>query len=390
MGNSEAKPAVNRDAFPSPLQEYSVIYTDRSLNLMAKPFTETMQRLSGYLKKAYNTDNCVIIPGSGSYGMEAIARQLAVGEHVVVLRNGYFSYRWSDIFERCDIPASCTVLKGSPVDDGPTPYFQPHDLESACATIRAERPKVVFAPHVETSTGILLTPEYIKGIADATHEVGGLFVLDGIAAGTMWVDMAATGADVYLTAPQKGWTSPASCGVIMLSSRARAVVEVRNSNSMVLSVKDWMGVMDEYEAGGFAYFTTLPTDSLVTFENMAAQTVEHGLEKAKTDLVELGTKVRAKLEARGYKSVAAPGWQSPGVVVSYTNDYGIVGKLKANGVQVATGVPLKLGEKPPPETRWRIGLFGLDKLKNIDGTVKDLMLGLDRAVGPKNAMVSKL
>lgn len=366
--------------FPSPLKEYSVIYTDRAMNLMAAPFTEHMQQLSSALKTAYNADHTCLIPGAGHFAMEAVARQFAQGEKVMVLRNGFFSFRWSAIMEQCDTAASITVLKSAPTSDDHNPHFAPPSIESVVAKIREEKPAVFFAPHVETSAGILLNDEYVKAVGQAVHEHGGLFVLDGIAAGTVWCDMKALDVDVYITAPQKGWSGPASVGVAMLTDRARKISEGRpTSSSFVLDLNKWLGVMDTYEAGGFMYYTTLPTDALVIFNEAAQETLQFGLAEARAKMFELGGKVRAAVEKRGFKVLAAPGWEAPGVVVVYTPDKAIAGKFKAQGIQVAAGVPLMVGEPVDKmDDRFRIGLFGLDKLRDVDATVATLEEAMDK------------
>merc|ERR1711904_193623 len=365
--------------FPSPLKEFSVIYTDRAMNLMAAPFTKHMQELSSVLKDTYNADHTCFVPGAGHFAMEAVARQFAADENVMVVRNGFFSFRWSAIMDQSKIPKSCSIIKSAPIEDGHNPHFAPPKVEDVVAKIKAEKPAVVFAPHVETSAGILLSDEYIKSIADAVHEHGGVCVLDGIAAGTWWCDMKKLGVDVYITAPQKGWTGPACVGIAMMSDRARKISESRPpSTSMVLDLNKWLGVMDKYEEGGFMYYTTLPTDSLVTFNEVAQETVKFGRDNARTKMAELGEKIRAVMVKKGFRILAAPGYEAPGVVVVYTPDKEIAAKFKAQGVQVATGVPLMVDEPTDRmDDRFRIGLFGLDKIQDVDKTVADLEKAMD-------------
>jgi len=365
--------------FPSPLKEYSVIYTDRAMNLMAAPFTKHMQELSSVLKDTYNADHTCFVPGAGHFAMEAVARQFATDENVMVVRNGFFSFRWSAIMEQSKIAKSISIITSLPIEDGHNPHFAPPKIEDVVAKIKTEKPAVVFAPHVETSAGILLSDEYIKSIADAVHEHGGVFVLDGIAAGTWWCDMKKLGVDVYITAPQKGWTGPACVGIAMMSDRARKISESRPpSTSMVLDLNKWLGVMDKYEEGGFMYYTTLPTDSLVTFNEVAQETVKFGRDNARTKMAELGEKIRAVMVKKGFKILAAPGYEAPGVVVVYTPDKEIAAKFKAQGVQVATGVPLMVDEPMDRmDDRFRIGLFGLDKIQDVDKTVADLEKAMD-------------
>jgi alanine-glyoxylate transaminase/serine-glyoxylate transaminase/serine-pyruvate transaminase len=191
--------------------------------------------------------------------MEAVARQFATDKHVMVIRNGWFSFRWTEIFEmgggNHSIPKSHTVLKAQPVNkaeehkDGHV-QFAPYPIEEVVKKIREERPAVFFAPHVETSTGIILPDDYIKRITDTMYEHGGLTVLDCIASGTVWVDMKELGLDVVISAPQKGWTGPASAALVMISERAREVMNETEETSFSLSLKRWSAIMDTYEKGG--------------------------------------------------------------------------------------------------------------------------------------------
>jgi aspartate aminotransferase-like enzyme len=366
--------------FPSPLKEFSVIYTDRAMNLMAAPFTLHMQQLSATLKGAYNADHTCFVPGAGHFAMEAVARQFATGENVLVCRLGFFSFRWSAIMEQGNISARTSIITSRPVDGGNNPCFEPPPVEDVVAKIRSERPSVVFAPHVETSAGILLPDDYIAAIGNAVHEHGGVFVLDGIAAGAVWCDMKALGVDVYITAPQKGWSAPASVGIAMLTDRAREISKSRpSSTSFTLDLNKWMSVMDAYEKGGFMYYTTLPTDALVSFNHVAQELVAFGLPEARAAIFDLGAKIRKVVERKGFKVLAAPGWEAPGVVVVYTPDKEVAAKFKANGVQVAAGVPLMVDEPVERmDDRFRIGLFGLDKWKDVDGTVAQFEAAMDK------------
>lgn len=352
------------------LKEFSVVYTDRAVNLMSSPFQQTMKDISSTLKSVYNTDACILIPGSGTYGMEAVARQLGTDKKCMVLRNGFFSYRWSDIFKQCHIPSEQVILKASPTTQGTKSPYAPPSIDYVVDQIKKEKPAVVFAPHVETSTGIILPDSYITAVAEATHEVGGTFVLDCIASGTVWVDMAKTGVDVLITAPQKGWSGPASVGIVMANEATKAKIAETESTSMVLNLKKWLEVMTKYEEGAFMYYTTLPTDSLSMFCAAMNETKNYGIEKANQDIWTLGSKIRNVLEEQGYPSAAAEGFQAPGVVVSYADDLNKVAEFKQQGLQIAAGVPWFLDEPEGtgPHT-FRLGLFGLDKIANIDQTV---------------------
>ena len=171
---------------PDGLLEFSVVYTDRALNHMSKRFQQVMQDISVTLKEVYHAKSAVVVPGSGTFGMEAVARQFATGRKALVIRNGWFSYRWTQIFEMGSIPSESTVLKARRSGPGKQEPFAPAPIAEVVAAIRAQRPDVVFAPHVETSAGMILPDAYLRAVADAVHEVGGLFVLDCIASGTIW------------------------------------------------------------------------------------------------------------------------------------------------------------------------------------------------------------
>jgi len=361
---------------PDGLLEYSVVFTDRSLNSMSKSFQGVMNDISAALKTAYNADAVVVIPGGGTYGMESIARQFAGDQHVMVIRNGWFSYRWSEILEKGKIAASTKVLSarrqaGASGSNQQEP-FVPVPIDEVTSRIAADKPSVVFAPHVETSAGMILPDDYIKQVAVAVHAVGGLFVLDCVASGTLWVDMKALGVDVLLSAPQKGWSASPCSGLVMLSAAAVARVGETESNSYVCDVKKWLGIMQAYEKGGHAYHATMPTDALAVFRDTLIETQEYGFEKVRDEQIALGAAIRKSLESRGFRSVAAEGFQAPSVVVSFTDDDLIKNgsKFAAAGVQIAAGVPLECGEGPDYKS-FRIGLFGLDKLHHIDRTVRN-------------------
>ncbi len=352
---------------PDGLLEYSVVYTDRSLNHMSQSFQTVMNDISQSLKQVYHAAAVVIVPGSGTFAMEAVARQFATGKNCLVIRNGWFSFRWSQIFEMGSIPAKSTVITARPIADGPQSAFAPPPIAEVVAAIQAERPDVVFAPHVETSAGIILPDDYIKAVTEAVHSVGGIFVLDCIASGTIWVDMQACGVDVLISAPQKGWSGPPCAGLVMLGDRALARLESTTSTSFACDLKKWLQIMQAYEQGGHAYHATMPTDALTAFRNVINETDAFGFAQAHKAQQTLGDRVRAILHEKGVKSVAAPGFEAPGVVVSYTDNPEIKSgkKFMLAGVQIAAGVPLRCGEPEDFQT-FRIGLFGLDKLKDVD------------------------
>jgi aspartate aminotransferase-like enzyme len=358
---------------PDGLLEYSVVYTDRALNHMSQSFQTVMQDISQSLKQVYNAQAVVIVPGSGTFAMEAVARQFATDKHCLVIRNGWFSFRWTQIFEMGDIPAQCTVLTARPIADGPQAAFAPPPIAEVVAKIQAEQPDVVFAPHVETSAGIILPDDYIKAVAAAVHSVGGIFVLDCIASGTIWVDMSACGVDVLISAPQKGWSGSPCAGLVMLSDRALARLESTTSTSFSCDLKKWLQIMQAYEQGGHAYHATMPTDALTAFRDVINETAAFGLAQAHKAQQALGDRVRSILRDKGVKSVAAPGFEAPGVVVCYTDNPEIQSgkKFMLAGVQIAAGVPLRCGEPDDFQT-FRIGLFGLDKLKDVDRAVAQL------------------
>ncbi len=366
-------PGLNPDIDPDGLLEYSVVFTDRSLNHMSRRFQDDMNGISAALRDAYHADRVALVPGGGTYAMEAVARQLAAGRRCLVLRNGYFSYRWSQILDAGGFAGEVTVLKAELRDAGAESPFAPPSIDKVVATIEAERPEVVFAPHVETSAGLLLPDDYLAALAAATRAAGGLLVLDCIASGALWVDMARLDVDVLISAPQKGWSGSPCAGAVMLNQRAADAVAASSSSSFACDLGRWLEIMAAYENGGHAYHATLPTDGLRTFHAALRETQAFGLERARAAQVELGGAVRDLLEARGFASVAAPGFGAPGVVVSYTDDPEISsGRAFASvGLQVAAGVPLMCDEPDTFQT-FRIGLFGLDKLAAVDRTVAHL------------------
>ena len=364
---------------PDGLLEFSVVYTDRALNHMSQRFQGVMRDISGILKSVYHAPSSVLVPGSGTFGMEAVARQFATGKKALVLRNGWFSYRWTQIFDMGHIPAQSVVLKARRTTDSSQSPWVPCPIDEVVATILAEKPDVVFAPHVETSAGMILPDDYLRAVADAVHQVGGLFVLDCIASGTIWVDMEATGVDVLVTAPQKGWSGSPCCAMVMLSARARTAIDGTTSSSFACDLKKWLQVMEAYENGTHMYHTTMPTDALTRLREVMMETQDYGFEKVRAEQLELGHKVRALMESRGLVSVAAEGFKAPGVVVSYTTDAGMHNSKKflALGLQTAAGVPLQCDE-PADFMTFRIGLFGLEKLHNVDRSVGHLAAALDQ------------
>ena len=372
-------PGLLPDVDPDGLLEFSVVYTDRALNHMSRRFVSVMQDILATLKEVYRAHTAVLVPGSGTFGMEAVARQFANREKVLIVRNGWFSYRWSQIFDAGGLGGGAVVCQARRQGDGPQAPWVPCPASEVAAAIRAERPKVVFAPHVETASGIMLSDDYIRSVADAAHEVGALFVLDCVASGAMWVDMEKTGVDVLISAPQKGWSGSPCCAMVMLSARAREAIEQTQSSSFSCDLKKWMQIAEGYEKGQHAYHTTMPTDALVRLRDVMLETRDYGFAKVRDEQIALGAKVRALLQARGFPSVAAAGYEAPGVVVSYTTDPGIQSgkKFAEAGLQTASGVPLQCGEGADFQT-FRLGLFGLEKWHNVDRTVGHLAAALDQ------------
>ena len=364
---------------PDGLMEFSVVFTDRSLNHMSATFQKVMNDISDTLKEVYQADAAVVVPGGGTFGMEAVARQFATGKKAMVIRNGWFSYRWTQIFETGDIPAEQTVLRARQSGNEHPAPFAPHPIDDVVKEIRENRPDFVFAPHVETSSGIMLSNDYMEAVASATHEVGALFVLDCIASGTVWVDMKKTGVDVLISAPQKGWSSSPSSGLVMLSEAAVERLETTKSTSFAADLGKWHQIMQAYVNGGHAYHSTMPTDALTNFRNVMLETKDYGFDKVRDEQLELGTKVRALLAKHGFKSVAAAGFEAPGVVVSYTDDPEIQNgkKFAAHGMQIAAGVPLMCDE-PDDFSTFRLGLFGLEKLHGVDAAVAKIEAVLEK------------
>jgi aspartate aminotransferase-like enzyme len=372
-------PGLLPDVDPDGLLEYSVVFTDRSLNHMSQVFQGVMNDISATLKKVYNAERVVVVPGGGTYGMESVARQFATGRKCLVVRNGFFSFRWSQILDMGGIGSETIVMKARTLGDGPQAPFAPVPIDELVARIETEKPDVVFAPHVETSSGILLPDEYIRAIADAVHSVGGLLVLECIASGELWIDIQACGVDILISAPQKGWSASPCSALVMLGRAAMERIGNTTSTSFACDLRKWLEIMTAYENGGHAYHATMPTDALKKFRDTMKETEAGGFENVRQGQLELGRKVREMLENRGFRSVAAAGFQAPGVVVSYTDDAEIQNgkKFLEQGLQIAAGVPLMCDE-PEDFRTFRLGLFGLDKLHNIDRTVASLSDSLDR------------
>lgn len=371
-------PGLLPDVDPDGLLEYSVVYSDRAINHMSQSFQGVMRDISATLKEVYKAHSAIVVPGSGTFGMEAVARQFGSGKHCLVIRNGWFSYRWTQIFDMGAIAARSTVLKARPVEEGRQAAFAPPPIAEVVAAIAAHKPAVVFAPHVETASGIILPDDYLRQVADAVHALGGLFVLDCIASGTMWVDMPATGVDVLISAPQKGWSGSPCCALVMLSALARDRIDGTTSTSFACDLRKWLQIMEAYEQGGFAYHATLPTDALAVLRDVMKETAAYGFDKVRAEQQDLGKRVRAMMAEKGFRSVAAPGFGAPGVVVCYTDDDGMQSakKFTQAGVQIGAGVPLQCDE-PADFKTFRIGLFGLDKLHDIERTVGTFAKVLD-------------
>jgi aspartate aminotransferase-like enzyme len=371
-------PGLRPDVDPDGLLEYSVVYTDRSLNHMSRRFQQALREVSATLKEVYGARSAIVVPGSGSTGMEATARQFAGGQKCLIVRNGWFSYRWTQILEMSGIAPDPVVLKARRTGAGPTAPFAPAPVDEVVAAIRDTKPAVVFAPHVETSAGLRLPDAYIRAVANAVHANGGLMVLDCIASGAAWVDMHATGVDVLISAPQKGWSSTPCAGLVMLSERARERIDTTTSSSFSLDLKKWLAIIETYEGGGHAYHATYPTDGLVQLRDAMAELRAFGFEAARQAQHELGRRVRALLAARGISGVAAPGFEAPGVVVSYTDrtDWQNTQAWAAQGLQVAAGVPLACDEGPDFKS-FRIGLFGIDKWRDVDAAERRLKQALE-------------
>lgn len=374
-------PGLHPDIDPDGLMEFSVVFTDRSLNHMSKKYQQAMRDISATLREVYGADAVALVPGGGTCAMEAVARQFARDAHALVVRNGWFSFRWSQILEAGGFAREVTVMTARPAGNEPRSPFAPPPIGEVVAKIAETRPDIVFAPHVETASGMILPEDYIEALAAAAHDAGALMVLDCIASGAIWVDMKKSGVDVLISAPQKGWSASPSAGMVMLSDRAAERLEATTSDSFALDLKKWRAIMKAYEDGGHAYHATMPTDALIGLRDAMEETRELGFEAAREAQWKLGEGVRALLAERGIRSVAAEGFGAPGVVVSFTEDPAIQNgsKFVAEGMQIAAGVPLQVGEGEGFRT-FRLGLFGLDKLQDVDGTLGRLRGVLDKVI----------
>ena len=374
-------PGLLTNIDPDGLLEYSVVYTDRSLNHMSQSFQSVMNDVSTSLKDVYNAQAVIVVPGGGTYAMEAVARQFATNQNCLVLRNGWFSFRWSQIFEMGSIPSEETVMKARRVSEGAQAPFAPADINEVVDMIKTKKPNLVFAPHVETASGIILPDDYIRSVADAVHSVGGMFVLDCIASGAIWVDMEDSGVDILISAPQKGWSASPAFGLVMLSPQANEAINKTQSTSFSCDLLKWLQIMQAYENGAHAYHATMPTDAIKRFRDTIIETAEFGFDNACKKQQELGDKVRALLESHNINSVSEKGYQAPGVVVCYTSDKAIHNGSKFTnvGIQIAAGVPLQCDEGDDYQT-FRLGLFGLDKLKDVDAAVKRLEDALNQVI----------
>ena len=371
-------PGLLPNVDPEGLLEYSVVYTDRALNHMSGSFQGVMKDISGILKHVYKARSAIIVPGSGTFGMEAVARQFATDKKCLVIRNGWFSFRWSQIFDAGKIPAETTVLKARRIADGPQAAFAPPPIAEVIAAIHEQKPDLVFAPHVETASGMILPDAYLRAVGEAVHAVGGLFVLDCVASGTIWVDMPASAVDILISAPQKGWSGSPCCALVMLGEEARRRIDATTSTSFACDLKKWLQIMESFENGSHAYHATMPTDALAAMRDVMLETETYGFAKVCREQQELGRRIRQLLVSQGFPSVAAAGFQAPGVVVSYTSDPDIQSgrKFLAVGLQTAAGVPLQCDEGPDFRT-FRIGLFGLEKLHNPERTVENFAKALE-------------
>ncbi|MFH4355460.1 MAG: aminotransferase class V-fold PLP-dependent enzyme [Neisseriaceae bacterium] len=364
---------------PEGLLEFSVVYTNRALNHMSRAFQEVLRDLSCGLKEVYHAQHVAIVPGNGTTGMEAVVRQLAKGKKCLCLRNGFFNFRWSQILNLSQLCSAEVVIKAQSVSAVHYSAYVPATLEEVIKRIREERPNLVFATHVETSSGIRLTEAYIKEVARVTHEVGGWLIVDSIASGATWLDMQELNIDLLLTAPQKCWASTPCCALIMVNGAMRQYIDQTQSDSFALDLKKWFETMEVYERGGFAYYATMPTDSLKQLRDSMAEAKKLGLKNLKIQQEVLGREVRKLLKMRGFSLVADDAFAAWSIVVAYTDDLNIhSGKKWAEvGVQISSGVPLQCDE-PSDFTTFRIGLLGWDKLNSVASTVAELEQAIGR------------
>ena len=376
-------PALRDDIDPSGLLEYSVVYTDRALNHMSQTFQTVIKDLSNLLKSLYHADAVAIVPGSGTFGMEAVARTFADNKDCVIIRNGWFSYRWTQILETGNIAKSSQVFCANNHAKNATDkaVFAPADINTVTDFIYQNRPAVVFAPHVETASGIMLSEAYIAALAKAIHDVGGVLVIDCIASGCMWLDMQKLGIDVLLSAPQKGLSSTPCAGLVMLSKSAKELVLQSKATSFALDLKAWLGIITAYENGGHAYYATMPTDGLRQLRDTLKECQTIGFDVLKNAQMTLAQQILSVLQSKGIKSVAHQDYQAAGVIVCHApTDALHKGIAFAQvGVQIAAGTPLQVGESDDYKS-FRIGLFGLDKLTDINGTVARFAKACDKVL----------
>ncbi|WP_432481032.1 aminotransferase class V-fold PLP-dependent enzyme [Moraxella sp. ZY200743] len=371
-------PALRNDIDPDGLLEYSVVYTDRALNHMSKEFQGVMRDLSAELKSLYQADAVAIVPGSGTSGMEAVVRAFAKDKEVMIIRNGWFSYRWTQILEATDVARSSKVFCANHAEATQAVFF-PANIDEVTAFVRENRPQVVFAPHVETASGMMLTDAYIKALGEAVHEVGGILVIDCIASGCIWLDMKALGIDVLISAPQKGLSSTPCAGLVMMNKQAKEMALNSTPSSFSLDLKAWINIITAYENGGHAYHATMPTDGLKQLREALFEAKAVGYDVLKSAQVKLGKDILKVLNDKGICSVAHPEYQARGVVVCHAPSEAVHKGVAfaEQGLQIAAGTPLQVGE-PEGYQSFRIGLFGLDKLTDIEGTVARFKAAADK------------
>mmetsp|Transcript_8370 Transcript_8370/g.23591 ORF Transcript_8370/g.23591 Transcript_8370/m.23591 type:complete len:374 (+) Transcript_8370:197-1318(+) len=358
---------------PKKLQEFTPIVTTPYTNIVDPSFKACMHGISNQFKKIFNAHSVVILPGSGTFAMEAVARQFATNKRALVVVNGYFGYRWHEILTQGSITSKITLLRGIPTSGEGTTSYRPPLEDTVIETMKRDGTEILLLSHIDTSTGIMLPPSYIKTLAAAAHSQGAFVVLDCIASGCVWADMKEYGLDAIITAPQKAFYAPAATGIVCLSERARSMMGTEEgSTSFSLDLAKWANVMEQYESGNFAYHTTLPTTAIEQFGRSLSELEAFGFPQLEKAQMTLGQLVRTALVKRGYKSVAAPGFEGPTVLVFHCADStAMVQLFKQEGFKIAGGFSFFLGEKEKPKT-FRLGLFGLDKLRDVHGTARNL------------------
>ena len=269
------------------LQEFSVVFTDRSLNHMSAQFQTVMNGIHQGICRAYNAEDCVLMPGGRSFAMEAVARQFGKNQQNAILRNVWFSYRWTQTFDAISPEKTPTVLKARRETNQQGQPFSPFAVECALSYVQHERPDCLFAAHVETAAGLMLPNDYIRKLGKTVRGNGGLLVLDCVASGAIWVDMQDMNVDILITVPQKGWSSTPSCGVVMLGERALERLQNPSPNgSFALDLSKWHEIVKAYQHGGHAYHATMPTDGLWNFHQNLQETIDFGLDAAKSAQLE--------------------------------------------------------------------------------------------------------